>query len=65
MTLTVEAIKNGSFHIKPGTAPAAKLVCKVERTRCPVKAALTAKEPVSLSLIADHDNIRILPDQRP
>ena len=54
ITFTVEAIKNGSTFMSRsrGSAPAAELVCKVESTRCPVKAAFIAKEAVSLSRIS-------------
>ena len=40
------------MSINRGTAPAALLVCRVERTKWPVKEALIAKESVSLSRIS-------------
>ncbi len=52
--LRVEAIKNGSIpkSIKRGIAPAASVVCRVDRTRWPVIAAWTAISAVSASLIS-------------
>ena len=52
--LMVEAIKNGSIFIssRRGRVVAASLVCKVERSKWPVKAALTAIAAVSSSRIS-------------
>ena len=46
-----ETSKNASTFIssKRGIAPEAELVCKVESTKCPVRAALIASDAVSLS----------------
>ena len=50
----VEAIRNGSTFISISleTAPGASIVCIVDITKCPVRAAFTASEAVSLSLIS-------------
>ena len=52
MTFRVEEIKKGStfISIKRGIAPAAEVVCRVDNTKCPVRAALMARLAVSLSL---------------
>ena len=54
ITFTVETIRKGStsISISLGIAPAAELVCRVERTKCPVRAALTAILAVSPSRIS-------------
>ena len=52
--LRVDANKNGSMPIsrRRGKIPAAELVCKVENTKWPVRAACTAKFAVSVSRIS-------------
>ena len=54
ITFTVEATKKGStfISINLGRAVAASLVWSVERTKCPVNAALTAIPAVSMSRIS-------------
>ena len=52
--ITAEEIRKGSTPISTSRvmAPAESLVCKVEKTRCPVKADWTAISAVSLSRIS-------------
>ena len=46
-------------------AEAASLVCKVLNTKCPVNAARTQIDAVSVTDFTDHDHVRVTAQKRP